>query len=113
MVFLEIPERPGRVKQIPVGTRFGEWTTVSDVESRLLESGDRRRGFVSVQCSCGIVAERLTQVLLSGKSRCCEICKYSSGPGHFNWKGSEAGYAAKHTRVKRLKGKADSCVWGC
>ena len=29
------------------------------------------------------------------------------------WKGESAGYNAKHARVQRLRGKADSCAWGC
>lgn len=113
MVSLEPRKRPWRVKQIPVGSKFGEWTTISEVECRLLGSGNRRRGFVKVKCSCGTEDERLTQVLLAGRSKSCGSCKYTSGAEHFNWKGENAGYEAKHTRVKNLKGKAASCVWGC
>lgn len=36
-----------------------------------------------------------------------------TGADNKNWRGENAGYNAKHHRVQRLKGKADSCLWGC
>jgi len=35
------------------------------------------------------------------------------GDANWIWKGESASYKAKHHRVQRLRGRADSCVWGC
>ena len=38
---------------------------------------------------------------------------YREGPDHYAWKGDDVGYFAAHHRVRRIRGKAISCVWGC
>jgi hypothetical protein len=101
-------KHPARVKQIPPGSIFGQWTTISDVFPRLVDYPGRPgklAGQVKVRCSCGNEEYVLAKSLRSGKSTRCRRC--------MNWKGVDAGYAAKHIRVKNLKGKADSCIWGC
>lgn len=42
-----------------------------------------------------------------------EFLAIPAGPTHYRWQGADASYAAKHTRVHKLRGKASACVWGC
>ena len=50
-------------------------------------------------------------------SRCAALARTNEsqphGPRHYNWKGSEASYSAKHHRVTHYRGKATYCLWGC
>ena len=43
---------------------------------------------------------------------CSRACS-KAREAHPAWKGTDAGYIAKHMRVHRSRGSAAGCVWGC
>lgn len=56
------------IKQIPLGTIFGRWTTKSEVQR---QDDTHTRAWVRVECTCGTLSEVETAQLLRGKSRSC------------------------------------------
>jgi len=57
-----------RRTEIPVGTAFGSWTTVTDTKPF---DGTHERAWVRVQCACGTIREVAPSTLTSGLSQSC------------------------------------------
>jgi hypothetical protein len=80
------------------------------------ESGSRSKPYIYKKCEgCGEV--KLIRVTGKNCSRPCAIRKMhadglsrqASGPEHYRWKGSDAGYQAMHHRIVTARGRARHC----
>jgi hypothetical protein len=36
-----------------------------------------------------------------------------SGSNNYGWRGADASYSEKHYRLRRRRGRATACLWGC
>lgn len=51
--------------------------------------------------------------LAPDQDRFCTVSCALTGERGGGWKGDATGYRSAHDRVRRVRGKAASCVWGC
>jgi hypothetical protein len=82
------------------------------------DASGRVRKMESIACEqCGNPA-----LVRAGHRFCSKACavlkqhadgksRQASGPEHYAWKGSDAGYQALHMRIIRSRGRADHCEW--
>lgn len=60
---------------VPIGTKFGEWTTVGEPYIKKTQGGRQSHTSVDVRCSCGIVFTRILSSVRLGKSVRCQSCQ--------------------------------------
>lgn len=57
------------MKEIKKGDRYGKWTVMKEIESRLYSSSVHR--MVRCRCECGQVKDLIYRSIVSGKSKSC------------------------------------------
>ncbi len=69
-----------RPMDIPIGTPFGLWVVVREVDPSVRSDGARRRRFLC-RCECGVERAHLLGNLRAGRSRSCPACSLARGRG--------------------------------
>ena len=89
---------PLTVEDVPIGTRFGRWTTTSAPYLDWARKGRGRKervSFVDVQCDCGVVSAVMVGRARRGQTKSCgclqrEISSALKGELSPYWKGEDS-----------------------
>lgn len=99
-------------KPVEVGQRFSRGVVLVPDAGR----NQFRSPLTTLRCDCGTEYTTARKNLWSSGTKSCGCLKLervSETTTQRNWKGDDAGYHAKHDRIAKARGSADSCIWSC